>query len=236
MRNAKQQSQDLQRTQEFIQALLSKDDIRNEPNPKPEAGTGAGAVADPLSSSRPPQQMVNGNNSLSFRADPKARFSDPPAPPPQQPLPEKPDVPSLKRGSTERPKSGATSNTSPIRPDIMGQVLQLTDALNTAKREIVTQHSRVRELEDKLHREQEARRYAEELSQQIDLLSSISVPAMPADAAALSTAPRMNGAASSAMPPWKTPSPVSPAPAAKAPPPSARSPRIILACSTCAAT
>lgn len=146
--------------------------------------------------------MVNGNNSLSFRADPKARFSDPPAPPPQQPLPEKPDVPSLKRGSTERPKSGAASNTSPIRPDVMGQVLQLTDALNTAKREIVTQHSRMRELEDKLHREQEARRYAEELSQQIEMQSSIFAPAMAAAdsaaaAAAAAVAPRMNGAAKS---------------------------------------
>ncbi|CAK7201618.1 hypothetical protein SEUCBS139899_004326 [Sporothrix eucalyptigena] len=182
MRNAKQQSQDLQRTQEFIQALLSKDDIRNEP-PKNEAA--GAAPIDPRQpqqiplQQQPPQQphLVNGTNNIAFRADPKTRFSDPPAPPPQQPLPEKPDVPSLKRGSTERPKSGSigpagaaaagsplpNSSTSPIRSDVMGQVLQLTDALNTAKREIVTQSTYVRELEEKLHREQEARRYAEEL-------------------------------------------------------------------------
>ncbi|KAL1894912.1 hypothetical protein Sste5346_005599 [Sporothrix stenoceras] len=216
MRNAKQQSQDLLRTQEFIQALLSKDDIRNEqPNLKTDA-----VATDPLSAvsrqqhqqqQMPLQQITNGNNSISFRADPKARFSDPPAPPPQQPLPEKPDVPSLKRGSTERPKSGSVgtasggaaagnNNTSPTRgPDVMGQVLQLTDALNTAKREIVTQHTRLRELEEKLHREQEARKYAEELTQQLELFSSVSTPATKVDSAALASiaAPLMNGAAKS---------------------------------------
>ncbi|CAK7215157.1 hypothetical protein SBRCBS47491_002386 [Sporothrix bragantina] len=215
MRNAKQQSQDLQRTQEFIQALLSKDDIRNEPPKNDAAGAAPAQASQQLPPQQPqqqqpqPLQMVNGNNSISFRADPKARFSDPPAPPPQQPLPEKPDVPSLKRGSTERPKSGsigpagaaaAASNansTSPIRPDVMGQVMQLNDALNTAKREIATHISRVRELEEKLHNEQEARRYAEELTQQLELFSSVSKPATKVDAAALASiaAPMMNGAA-----------------------------------------
>ncbi|ERS96974.1 hypothetical protein HMPREF1624_06301 [Sporothrix schenckii ATCC 58251] len=204
MRNAKQQSQDLLRTHEFIQALLSKDDIRNEPNPKTDA-----VATDPLSAAsrqQPLQPISNGNNSISFRADPKARFSDPPAPPPQQPLPEKPDVPSLKRGSTERPKSGsvgpasgAANNTSPIRTDVMGQVLQLTDALNTAKREISTQHTRLRELEEQLHHEQEARKYAEELTQQLEIMS-VSKPTTGVDTAALAAvaAPKMNGTAKGA--------------------------------------
>ncbi|CAK7229845.1 hypothetical protein SCUCBS95973_007369 [Sporothrix curviconia] len=206
MRNAKQQSQDLQRTQEFIHALLSKDDIRNEPHKNDAAGaapTQASQQPQQQQSQQPQQlQIVNGNSSISFRADPKARFSDPPAPPPQQPLPEKPDVPSLKRLSTERPKSGSigpagaaamaanANSTSPIRPDVMGQVMQLNDALNTAKREIATHISRVRELEEKLHSEQEARRYAEELTHQLELMSSVSNPATKVDAA-----PMVNGAA-----------------------------------------
>src|SRR6266566_5815157 len=107
MRTARLQSQDLALTQQFLNALLSKDDIKNEQ--KHEG-------ADPAK-----PHVVNGNG-LSFRSDPKARFSDPPAPPPQQPLPEKPDVarphgadvPALKRGSAERPKS-LPSNASPIR-------------------------------------------------------------------------------------------------------------------------
>ena len=219
MRNAKLQAQDLQRTSEFIQALLSKDDIRNEPlkidttNASAAPAQASQQQQQQQQKQQPPQPLhvVNGNGSVSFRADPKARFSDPPAPPPQQPLPEKPDVPSLKRGSSERPKSGsigtaagmiamspnAANSSSPIRPDVMGQVLQLNDALNTAKREIAAHLARVRELEEKLHNEQEARRHAEELTQQLELFSSVSKPTTKVDAAALASivAPMMNGAA-----------------------------------------
>lgn len=155
MRNAKQQSNDLLRTQEFLKTLLSKDDIRNDPK------------RDEANGSRP-SQIVNGNG-LPFT---KARFSDPPAPPPQQPLPEKPDVPSLKRGSTERPKSGSYSTASPAKQDALGQVNQLSDALKTAKTEIDTQHLRVRELEDRLQKEQEARKMAEELARRLEEMAS----------------------------------------------------------------
>ncbi len=169
MRNARLQSQDLLRTNEFISALLSKDDIKNEP--KPEA------------TDAPKPHMVNGNG-VPFRPDPKPRFSDPPAPPPQQPLPEKPDVsrvgdvPSLKRGTTERPKPHPP-NASPIRQD--SQIMQLTEALNMAKKEIDTQHAQMRDLEEMLRREQEARKSAEELARKLE------------DAAAASL--RMNGSA-----------------------------------------
>ena len=133
---------------------------------KPEGG------AEPLRS-----QMPNGN-SASFRADPKARFSDPPAPPPQQPLPEKPvaarpanDVPSLKRGTTERPKS-QPPNTSPIRPD-HSEITQLQEALYSAKKEIDTQHAQMRDLEEMLLKEREARKTAEELARRLgDAVSS----------------------------------------------------------------
>ncbi len=49
----------------------------------------------------------------------------------------------------------------------MGQVLQLTDALNNAKHELVSQHSRLHELEAELQREKDARRSAEEFARRI---------------------------------------------------------------------
>lgn len=106
MRTARLQSQDLGRTNQFISALLSKDDIRDMEKLDP---------AENLKS-----HLSNGNmNSMPFmRSDSKARFTDPPAPPPQQPLPEKPDVPPLKRGTTERPKANTpNSAASPVRQD-----------------------------------------------------------------------------------------------------------------------
>lgn len=159
MRNARQQAQDLSRTSKFLDALLSNEDVKNQEKPElPEA---------------PKPPVVNGN-AHSFRSDGKTRFSDPPAPPPQQPLPEKPDVaksqgdvPSLKRATTERPKSGP-SNASPIRQDNLSQIIQLTEALNSAKREIDTQTSKMRDLEDMLQRERQAREAAEELAQRLE--------------------------------------------------------------------
>lgn len=162
MRNARLQHQELVRTGQFFNALLSKDDIKNQD--KPEAAP------------EPPKNQVNGN--VSFRSDGgKTRFSEPPAPPPSQPLPEKPDIarpssselPSLKRATTERPKSHPSSNTSPIRPDNnLGQIIQLTEALNNAKKEIDTNVARVRDLEEMLTREREARQQAEEAMQKME--------------------------------------------------------------------
>lgn len=155
MRAARLQNQDLTRTSQFISALLSKDDIKNMDKPEPP---------------EPPKALTNGN--VSFRSDGnKTRFSEPPAPPPSQPLPEKPDaarsaasdIPSLKRGTTERPKAQA-ANTSPIRPDnSLNQIMQLTEALNTTRRELDNHSVRVRELEELLNKEREARVLAEEL-------------------------------------------------------------------------
>lgn len=151
MRNARLQAQDLGRTNQFVHTLLSKDDVKDLEKPEiPEIPK--------------PQSMVNGNG-IPFRTDPKARFSDPPAPPPQQPLPEKPDVPSLKRGPTERPKIGTAM--SP-RQDNLGQIFQLTEALKEAKRDMDTQTARMRELEDMLQREREARELAEELAKRLE--------------------------------------------------------------------
>ncbi|KAM5348886.1 hypothetical protein ACJ41O_008709 [Fusarium nematophilum] len=136
----------------------------------PSAGSGPHKPVCPHAIPTKPHPMVNGMGTP-FRADPKARFSDPPAPPPQQPLPEKPDVPSLKRGPTERPKSGPP-NTSPIRPDNLSQIVQLTEALNNAKRDIDSQTARMRELEELLQKERLAREEAEDLAKRLEELAT----------------------------------------------------------------
>lgn len=158
MRNARLQNQDLARTSQFISALLSKEDIKNTDKPE---------VPEP-----PKAHLPNGN--ISFRSDGgKTRFSEPPAPPPSQPLPEKPDAarasdaPSLKRATTERPKPASTS---PIRQDNnnLNQILLLTEALNNAKKELDTNTARVRDLEDMLIKEREARLLAEDMMQKME--------------------------------------------------------------------
>src|SRR6202044_2189477 len=116
----------LGRTENFFGTLLSKEDIKE--NDKPPA------VEVP----KGPQ--VNGA-ALPFRADPKPRFSDPPAPPPQQPLPEKPDVARasptdasshsvLKKSDTAK---SSTFGGSPTNPH-SSQILSLVEALSSAKK------------------------------------------------------------------------------------------------------
>jgi len=123
------------------------------------------AKPSPLESSAAHRQM-NGRPKMP-RVDSFSRFSDPPAPPPQQPLPEKPDAlsrstsdsfSSLKRSDTEKPKGGTGS---PVSRD-SSQILSLIEALSSAKREIDTQGTRVKELENMLLQEQTARKLAED--------------------------------------------------------------------------
>lgn len=153
MRSARLQAQDLGRTNQFVNTLLSRNDIKDmEKSDIPEPAKA--------------QHMVNGNG-LPYRHDTKARFSEPPAPPPQQPLPEKPDTPALKRLPNDRPKS-VPANTSPVRQENLSQIIQLTEALNNAKRDIDTQTARMRELENMLQKEREARELAEDLAKRLE--------------------------------------------------------------------
>lgn len=103
-------------------------------------------------------------------------FSQPPAPPPQQPLPEKPDVArsiapdsalqtSLKRIDSEKPKSATSSPTRAEPPS--SQILSLVEALTTAKKEIDSQGDRVKQLEVLLKRERLAREGAEERARRL---------------------------------------------------------------------
>ncbi|KAI0011983.1 hypothetical protein F4779DRAFT_569909 [Xylariaceae sp. FL0662B] len=166
MRNQRLQTQDLSRTHQFVQALTSKDDIKDMEKPE---------LVEPAKS-----QIVNGNG-ISFRSDNKTRFSDPPAPPPQQPLPEKPDVPSLKRGITERPKPHNAQTESPARQDgNVSKILRLTEALHNAQREIETQTSRMRDLEETLQKERQARELAEELARRLEDAAATKANGVPA--------------------------------------------------------
>ena len=145
----------MQRTGQFINALLSKDDIKSQDKAE---------IPDQA------KNHVNGNPASSFQSNGgRPRFSDPPAPPPSQPLPEKPDVPGLKRGHTERPSSVPPSTTSPIRQEnSLSQIIQLTEALNSAKREIDSHSARVRDLEEMLMKERQARMFAETMVQKME--------------------------------------------------------------------
>jgi hypothetical protein len=168
MRSARLQTNDLGRADQFFGTMLSKEDIKES-----EKGS---VLESPL---KAPQ--VNGG-SLPFRTDAKPRFSDPPAPPPQQPLPEKPDVArshgfdptspasSLKRTNAERPRS--VPSVSPIRQEPTSQIIALLEALESAKKEISTQNARMHKLEEMLQKERQARELAEDLAKRLESQSS----------------------------------------------------------------
>lgn len=162
---ARLQTIDLGRADNFLGSMVGKDDLKeNERVP----------IIDP-----PKAPQVNGS-ALPFRTDAKPRFSDPPAPPPQQPLPEKPDVarsahpfepssPSLKRSNTERPRS--VPNASPIRQEPSSQIIKLAEDLANARKELDVQSARMRDLEEMLQKERQAREVAEDLAKRLELQS-----------------------------------------------------------------
>ncbi|KAE8373558.1 hypothetical protein BDV26DRAFT_285025 [Aspergillus bertholletiae] len=161
MKQAKQQSQDLRQTDEFLTNLMKPG--------HPEKERVKSSPADSTSS-----RQVNGRPKMP-RLDSFSRFSDPPAPPPQQPLPEKPDAlprngtdatSPLKRSDTEKPKLGATS--SPVSRE-SSQILSLIEALSSAKRELDSQGARVKELESLLLEERTARQSAEEKARSLEI-------------------------------------------------------------------
>lgn len=160
MKQAKQQSQDLNQTGDFLNSLLSPDPEKEKIKPSP-------------TEHNPPRQL-NGKPKMP-KMDPISRFSDPPAPPPQQPLPEKPDsrsspsdgsVPFLKRTETERPKSGMSN--SPTSRESSSQILSLVEALTSAKKDLDSQGARVKHLEDLLRQERAARESAEERARRLE--------------------------------------------------------------------
>ncbi|KAJ5601336.1 hypothetical protein N7510_010870 [Penicillium lagena] len=153
LKQAKQQSQDLHQTDDFLTSIMKSGYVEKEKASKPSPENNV------------PRQL-NGRPKMP-RVDSFSRFSDPPAPPPQQPLPQKPDAPPrsgadafspLKRSDTEKPKGMGV--TSPVSRD-SSQILSLIEALSSAKREIDTQGTRIKELENLLKQERAARESAE---------------------------------------------------------------------------
>lgn len=162
MKQAKQQSHELHQTGDFFNTLLN-----------PEHGK---EIGKPPRHEQPRVHQANGIQ-LPLKIDPTPRFSDPPAPPPQQPLPEKPDSaraspldsitqPFLKRAETERPKFGM--NGSPTKAEPSSHVLSLVEALSSAKKELDSQGARMKALEDMLQQERSARESAEERARRLE--------------------------------------------------------------------
>ena len=155
MKLAMQQSQEIARARQSIEGILGgtlKSPIESDPN---------------SDKSRP--------SPIKAKKDLKAHFSEPPAPPPQAPLPEKPDVaraladpliqPLLRRSDTARPPSASSS---PTRSDHSGDILRLCEELKLAKGELSNQSERMRTLESQLAQERSARESAEERAQRLE--------------------------------------------------------------------
>jgi len=157
MRAAKQQAQDLDHARTYLTSILPAD--------------GSPAKLPPTSAKENQPRQGSGRVKAP-RVDHSARFADPPAPPPQQPLPEKPDgakaaspgpgplTGQLKRETTVKPLLNGTS-TSPTTGQ-SSQILALIESLKEAQKQIESQGSKVKELEDMLKQESQARQAAEE--------------------------------------------------------------------------
>jgi hypothetical protein len=160
MRAAKQQAEELDQAGLFLHSLLTPG---AEP-PKLQAP----------SKEAPAHKQSNGRVKAP-KIEHVSRFADPPAPPPQQPLPEKPDASKsspvttsftnlLKRGDTAKPSSTSTSPTNSQN----SQMLSLIEALTIAKKELDSQGARVKQLEDMLKQERSAREDAEERARKLE--------------------------------------------------------------------
>ncbi|PNS19662.1 hypothetical protein CAC42_7506 [Sphaceloma murrayae] len=148
---ARQQQQDIARAKQSLDHLIKGDSIEvseKESQPKP-AG-----------SPRKNRGDIN-------------HFPDPPAPPPSQPLPEKPDIskalndpviqPLLQRSETAKP-----SMFDPSSNDHSQALFILTHELKSAKDQIPSLQDRVRALEQQLEKERVARVTAEERAYQLE--------------------------------------------------------------------
>ena len=159
MKLALQQQEDLKRARQSIEAMLG------------------GKVESPVE--KEPKSKSNSEKSrpspIKSKTDLKAHFSEPPAPPPSAPLPEKPDVaraladpliqPLLRRSDTARPPSASSS---PTRTDHSSDILRLCEELKLAKGGLTNQSERMKNLETELAHERTARESAEERAQRLE--------------------------------------------------------------------
>ncbi|KAF2724748.1 hypothetical protein K431DRAFT_132082 [Polychaeton citri CBS 116435] len=148
---AMQHSQDLARTRQAAEGILGN------PSPSP--------VKDKENRHSASEKIRL--SPVKSRTDLKAlSFTEPPAPPPQAPLPEKPDVaraladpviqPLLRRNDTARPV--LDNNNSPTRgADHSSDILRLCEELKYAKTELSAHQEKLKFLEDQLAKERAAR-------------------------------------------------------------------------------
>lgn len=172
---AKQQSLDLQRAQQHIDSILASE---NSPSKKD------------VSQKTSPIEKAKAKDSF------RGRFSDPPAPPPQAPLPEKPDAamhrgisaltgafqPTLTRSETEKPKLPLPKANAPSTTEAVANAAQfanLMEQLNKARQEVETERARLRETEDLLVQERVKREDAEERAKRLETQRLV-VPQTPA--------------------------------------------------------
>lgn len=129
---------------------------------------------DPSDCSEPSAEVTDSSKSgipKSKKSEIKmARFTDPPAPPPQMPLPEKPDAagqpvngasnsPSIQRSGTA--KHPTATPDSVVDAEEGSDLVSMVRALSSAKKEIEAQTARVKDLELRLDEERDARERAE---------------------------------------------------------------------------
>lgn len=161
MRAARQQADELEQTNTFLHSLITTDG---------EAPKVQQPVKEPAS-----QRQSNGRP-RGPKMDHVARFAEPPAPPPQQPLPEKPDSAKaspvttsftnlLKRNDTAKQPNNASHSPTNTHNS---QMFSLIEALSIAKKELDSQGAKVKELEDRLKQERIAREEAEERARKLE--------------------------------------------------------------------
>lgn len=149
---AKQQSQDLQRTSEFFDALLS---------PKPAAEELQNHVLEnkPRTEEVPLSYL---NSTSALPPFPQLTGWEPPRTSP---------VPSNDRSSPPKLKSEKTAKADSVNPP--AQLLSLVDALAKARKELDAKSARVKDLEDALKREKSAREVAEDRAAQLETASIV---------------------------------------------------------------
>jgi hypothetical protein len=151
-----QQSADLRRARELIEKILGG---KVDPSAKAVKGGSEKSKSSPSKG----------------RLDVRSHFSEPPVPPPQAPLPEKPDVaraladpviqPLLRRADTAKT---SPINGSMIRNDHSSDIIRLCEELKLAKGELTTQSQRMKNLESELAQERTARESAEERAERLE--------------------------------------------------------------------
>jgi len=156
---AQQQSHELQRSAQFL------DNIINATTPPQDS------TSPPLGLSQDPRR----SSVLVKDTGLKSRFAEPPNPPPQAPLPEKPtdvsgNLGGFKRSDTEKPKIPNGTSTGSLRVDAgtATQIATLSDALAASKKEFENQSKRLREMENMLVEERVKRENAEARAQRLE--------------------------------------------------------------------